>query len=247
MKSGYDAQYREIYAEISKLVKGETNPSPTPEERTKYEIGSEAPNSEQGIPDYWSTALINSAYFPVNPKDEKVLAHLKDVRMKIDEANKKNFTLEFEFSENEFFTPLLLTKSFFYNAETDEIEKTQGCQINWTSQEKNPRVEVKTKKIKKGKNVETKKVESIVESFFDLFADKAKDELAFGEEDSFWTEDFFANSMEYYLNIIDMEDEFDGEDDEDEEDDDDDEEEPAEKKKKAKKGGDAKNEKCKNQ
>jgi nucleosome assembly protein 1-like 1 len=253
LKGGFDTQYRELYDEISKIVRGENFPSITDEEKKTYEISADAPESEKGITDYWSTALLNAAYFPINEKDEKVLKHLVDVRIKADEAISQNFVVEFLFSENEFFTPTVLTKTFFFNAESDEIEKTQGTQIQWTSQEKNPRVEIKTKKVKKGKNVETKKIESIVPSFFDIFADQTKDDPMAADESNFWRDDFFANSLEYYLNIIDNED-FLGEDEEDEEDEDDeDDEEVAKKGKKSKgvklpAGGDAaKNEKCKNQ
>ena len=174
--------------------------------------------------------------------------------MKEDEANKLNFTLEFEFSANEFFTQTVLTKTYFYDATSEEVEKTTGCQINWSSQEKNPRVEIKTKKVKKGKSVETKKVEKIVPSFFDLFADTDKEDQMSSEEAGFWKDDFFGNSLEYYLNIIDEADMFGaGEDEEDEEDEDEDEDDNKKSKKaKAPKqaaGGaaDAKNEKCKNQ
>ena len=156
--------------------------------------------------------------------------------------------LEFHFSENEYFTPLTLTKTFFFNNETNEVEKSQGCSINWTSQDKNPRVEVKTKKVKKGKNIETKKVESIVESFFDIFADQASDDLNLSDQVNFWKDDFFANSLEYYLNIIDVEEDIpDDEEDEDPENDDDEEEDGGKKKKTKTKGGADKNEKCKNQ
>ncbi len=230
-------------------MRGENSAQITSEEKIKYEISAEAPDSEEGIPDYWAVALKHSSYFPVNPKDEKVLAFLKDIQMKVEEANGKNINLEFHFKENEFFTPLVLTKTFFFNPETSQVEKSQGCAINWTSQEKNPRVEVKTKKVKKGKNIETKKVESIVESFFDIFADQAKDDLNIEDEINFWRDDFFANSLEYYLDIIDAEEDYQvGEDDEDEEDEDDEDDEDAAKKKKTKvKGGAEKNEKCKNQ
>ena len=247
LKSAYDSQYRVIYDEISKIVGGQGIPSISPEEKTKYEISAEAPDSEQGIPEYWQLALKNSAYFPLNEKDEKILVHLKDIKMKVDDANINNFTIEFVFSENEYFTPNVLTKTYFFNSETDDLEKTQGSPINWSSQEKNPRVEIKTKKIKKGKSVETKKVENIVPSFFDLFADQTKDDYAASDEANFWKDDFFANSLEYYLDIIDTEDDFSGEDEEFDDEEDESDDGAAPKKKSKAKGGDEKNEKCKNQ
>jgi nucleosome assembly protein 1-like 1 len=169
--------------------------------------------------------------------------------MKPLEGSRSNFVVEFEFNQNEYFTPNILTKTYFFDEETDEVEKTTGSSIQWPSQDKNPRVEVKTKKVKKGKSVETKKVESLVPSFFDIFADTSKDDPQANEEANFWKDDFFGNSLEYYLNIIDSDffgegEDFEGEEDEDDEDD---EEKPKKAKKAKNPAGGAGNEKCKNQ
>lgn len=59
-----------------------------------------------------------------------------------------DFTIEFEFAPNEYFTDTLLTKSYFFNDETDEVQKTVGSQIHWTSEDKNPRIKKTTKVIK---------------------------------------------------------------------------------------------------
>jgi hypothetical protein len=221
----------------------------------KYKLEPCSESSESGIPGYWGTALKNSQYFPINEKDEEVLKHLKDIRLKPVENHRLNFTLEFEFAPNEFLTDTVLTKTYFHNEDDETIEKTTGSAINWTSQEKNPRVEIKNKKIKKGKKVETKRTETIVPSFFDLFADQIKEDVL-PDEGGFWKEDFFASSIEYYLGII--EDYGEGEDEEGEDEDEEPEEDEEEIDKKAGKkkakapkkegGADPKNnEKCKNQ
>jgi nucleosome assembly protein 1-like 1 len=198
--------------------------------------------------------LKNSNYLPVNEKDEKVLSHLKDIRYKLlGTENTCDFVIEFEFNPNEYFPQTLLTKSYFFNKD-EEIEKTQGCQIGWVSNDKNPRIKISTKKVKKGKKVETKTTENNVPSFFDIFADEDKDNLN-PEEANFFKEDFFPSSMEYYLNILDDldgEDDFDEDDEEDDEDDDhDDHDDKGKKKKKEGKNkgsaGAANQEKCKNQ
>lgn len=249
LKDGFDSKYREVYDEISKIVRGGSLPVISEQDKTKYGISGET-DEEQGILDFWSVALKNSAYFPTNEKDEEVLKHLKDIRMKLLEGSRLNFVVEFEFNQNDNFTPNILTKTYFFEQETEEVEKTTGSSIQWASQDKNPRVEVKTKKVKKGKTVETKKVESLVPSFFDIFADTSKDDPQANEEANFWKDDFFANSLEYYLNIIDTDffgEGEDFEDDEDEEDEDDDDEKPKKSKKfKNPAAGDSK-EKCKNQ
>jgi nucleosome assembly protein 1-like 1 len=253
MKSGYDKKYQECYDAISRIVKGECVPSMTTEEKTKYGITDSAEVSETGIPNYWGVVFKNSGYMCVNEKDEEILKYLKDVRMKPLGDSRLDFIVEFEFASNEYFSDTLLTKTFFYDEKDEELTKTTGSPINWTSQDKNPRIKVTTKKVKKGKKVETKTMAKTVPSFFDMFADEGKEDLL-PDEGNFFRDDLFPNSMEYFLNLFEDEDFEDGEDDEDDEDeDDDDEDEPKEEKKKkgGKKGGNAQggaqNEKCKNQ
>jgi len=120
---------------------------------------------------------------------------------------------------------------------------------------KNPQIKVTTKKVKKGKKVETKKIEKPVKSFFDLFENSEKGDLVAGEDGAFIKEDLIPNALEYYLDILAEEDDY-GDDleGEDEGDGDDDEDSPSPKKgakgkgKAAPTGGAAgKDEKCKNQ
>jgi hypothetical protein len=254
LKFKYDTQYFQFYEEISKIVRGESNPYPTPEEAERYAIDSVASQTSEGIPDYWKKALKNSAYFTINEKDESILEFLKDVRLKPVEGNKLDFTMEFEFRTNEYFTNTLLTKTFIHDDKTDDVEKTIGCSVNWTSQDKNPRIAIKNKKVKKGKKVEVKKIETIVPSFFDIFADQSKEDHP-SNEGSFFKDDLLPNSLEYYLNIMDDfeegEDE-DFEDDEDEEDEDSDDEDDGAGKKRAAKpkkagNGEEPKKECKNQ
>jgi len=142
-----------------------------------------------------------------------------------------------------------------FDLKTEEIEKATGCNIHWTSQDKNPTIKLTTKKIKKGKKVETKKIEKTVKSFFDFFNDHDKGDLVAGDDGAFIKDDLIPNALEYYLDILaeedDYDDDFDGEDDGD----DDEEDSPSPKKntkakgKAAPTGGAAagKDEKCKNQ
>jgi nucleosome assembly protein 1-like 1 len=253
LRTGFDQKYREIYEQISKIANGQDLPSLNSEEKSRYQIAESASQLEAGIPNYWGTCLKNSNYFPVNEKDEKILTHLRDIRMKpLNSDGNLDFVIEFEFSPNEYFTQTLLTKTYFFDKE-EEIEKTQGCQIFWATNDKNPRIKIATKKVKKGKKVETKTSESNVPSFFDIFADESKDKLN-PDEVNFFKEDFFPGSVEYYLNLVEGLDD-DGEFDDDEDFDDDDEED--ENDDKGKKGtkktknksnpGAAGQEKCKNQ
>jgi hypothetical protein len=85
-----------------------------------------------------------------------------------------------------------------------------------------------------------------------MFADTEKDDPIAIDEANFWKDDFFSNSLEYYLNIIDSEVFGAGEDMEDEEDEDEDDDDEGDKKRRKSKGdkkpaGGADKEKCKNQ
>lgn len=97
-----------------------------------------------------------------------------------DEPQYKGFTIEFEFSSNEFFTNTVLTKAYELRTGPDENEplsyegpeivKSKGCEIHWN---KGKNVTVKmVKKRQKHKNrgtirVVTKEVQT--DSFFNFF------------------------------------------------------------------------------
>lgn len=113
---------------------------------TKYNVQTGTESTEKEIPEFWSKALKNSKYFPMNDKDEEILKHLVDVRLVL--SDKINFTVEFEFSANAFMTNTVLSKQYIHDEKTFEIEKTVGCNITWTSPDKNPRKKIVTKKVK---------------------------------------------------------------------------------------------------
>jgi len=261
IKHDADAKYRVIFDDVSKIVKGDELKPLKEQELSDYGLTNSEEQGEVGIPEYWGTAIKNSKYFPANDKDDEILKHLVDIRIKPATDSIVNYTLEFEFRPNEFFAETVLSKSFVFNENTEEVEKTIGCPINWTSPEKNPRIKITNKKVKKGKKVEIKKTEKVVPSFFDIFADQNKEDT-YADDGSFFKEDLLPNSFEYYLDILDEDmggEDFEDEDDEgiDDDDDDDEEEKHAKHGKKPKgkgnpTGGNAatpgdKNEKCKNQ
>jgi len=97
-----------------------------------------------------------------------------------------------------------------------------------------------------------KKTEKVVPSFFDFFDDGDKEMASCGDDGAFIKDDLLPNSLEYYLNILDENEDFGDEEGEDGEDDEEEEETKEAKQKKTKKGGAAgtaggKDEKCKNQ
>ena len=96
------------------------------------------------------------------------------------EGDKRGFTIEFEFTPNEYFTNTILTKSYELRTGLDETEplayegpeivKSKGCEIQWN---KGKNVTMKmVKKRQKHKNrgtirVVTKEVQT--DSFFNFF------------------------------------------------------------------------------
>ena len=78
----------------------------------------------------------------IEDHDEPILEHLIDVRCKLSEcSDQMAFTLEFEFSENNYFSNSLLTKTYKLQNMLDEddplgyegpeIISCEGCKIDW--------------------------------------------------------------------------------------------------------------------
>jgi Nucleosome assembly protein (NAP) len=94
-----------------------------------------APNADEGIPDFWLTAMTNhdmlSEY--VTERDAEVLTHLTDVRVvSLTGEHAGSFRLDFTFSQNPFFSNATLSKTF-YMEDPDEIvpDRFEGCDIDW--------------------------------------------------------------------------------------------------------------------
>lgn len=245
LKMVYDLKYQEYHEQLAKIALGEDNGTISEEDAKTYGI-TESEVKEAGIPEFWKKALMNSKFFEINDKDEEVLNHLKNVTLKLADDS-LDFTVTFHFATNEFFEHATLYKSYVYDKQTFEPISATSSVITW-NEGKNPSKKTKVKKIKKGKSIETKKTETNVPSFFDMFV--AEESNANGESDipaqaEFIRDELLLNSMEMFLDIQESEDyDMDDEDEEDEEDEDG--EEGAAKKSK-KKGDSKKAEKCKNQ
>jgi len=221
------------------------------EQLTKLSLSTATPSStEKGVPDFWLKALKNSSQFGtiINKNDEKVLSHLQDILCDFKEDG--SFTLDFIFSQNEFFEHTTLHRNFILDKEKQSISKIESTKIDWKSEDLNPTIEKKKKKIKsKKKGGETKTVTKVEEvpSFFSFFKDYDINNLNKPDEDDeeeeedegeiieeeydlglFIKEELIPYAIEYYLGIIkDEGDDFEGEEFEDEEEE---EEEPAPKK-----------------
>ncbi|KAI8382927.1 nucleosome assembly protein-domain-containing protein [Blakeslea trispora] len=129
----------------------------------------------KGIPEFWLTLLKNHPQIveTITEEDEGALKHLLDIRMSYMEQ--PGFKLEFEFSENDYFTNKVLSKTYFYQDHAyggDFVyDHAEGCTIDW-KEGKDLTVTVETKKQRhKGTN-KTRVVKRTVpsNSFFYFFS-----------------------------------------------------------------------------
>lgn len=191
LKHKYELQYAEILKEISKIIKGESN--------------LENNAKEKGISDYWLKALDNSfsVYFKINDQDKKILIHLKDLRINYFD-DMVSYKLEFVFSENEYFSNQILSKTYFYDSKSQKCTKIEASVINWKGDDKIPNKIIK--KVGKSKAIKSKSnnTTTIVETFFDFFKSESDlvDDQVENEEGRFFIEDLIPYSMEYYLGLI---------------------------------------------
>uniref|UniRef100_A0A1I8J9X4 PBPe domain-containing protein n=1 Tax=Macrostomum lignano TaxID=282301 RepID=A0A1I8J9X4_9PLAT len=116
----------------------------------------------------------------IHEHDEPILKHLTDIRAGLFSGDQTGFTLEFHFSQNEYFSNSVLTKQYFTRMSPDrrqpwsydgpEIYRCRGCDIQWC---KGKNVTVKIlKKVQRHrgngqKRTLTKTVET--DSFFNFF------------------------------------------------------------------------------
>lgn len=104
--------------------------------------------TEFGIPNYWQKCLENTDQFDnvINEKDKKILKHLTNVTSEVKENG--NFTLSFHFSQNEYFDFPVLTREHILNDNDASISKIVSTEISWKSEDLNPTVVRKQKKVK---------------------------------------------------------------------------------------------------
>jgi nucleosome assembly protein 1-like 1 len=156
LEAKYEALYKPFYDKRAKVIEGST-------EVTVEEIQDQlehvnikdpqAPNAEVGVPQFWLQCLQNTDQFGslINKKDEEILKHLKDITVDFDESG--SFKLHFHFSANQYFDHTTLTREFLLDSEKLSISKITSSKIEWKSEDLNPTIEKKKKKIKNSKNI----------------------------------------------------------------------------------------------
>ena len=257
----YEQLYKPFYERRQKIIEGEEKPDiekireKLEELKINEEEAKKEKEDEKGIPEFWYKVLLNNQDIMINDKDKDVLKKLKLIKCNAEENG--NFSLEFYFEPNDYFTNAVLKREFILDEDYD-IKEIKSDEIDWKSDSVNPTIELKQKKVK---NKRTKQVKTItqktkVPSFFSSFKHFEKkegenkeekneeDEDEEGEEvtieDEYdlalqFKEEIIPYAIEYYLGIAD-----DGEDDlggEEDEEDEEEEEEEKPKPKGSKKGG----------
>lgn len=140
-------------------------------------------SSCKGIPKFWLKVLLHASPTRemVTDKDQDILKHLKDVRVALNsDDSEMGFTLNFYFSENEYFNENILSKHYFFDNKPPsedplhydgpQIVRTRGTPITWKPG-KNVTIKI-MKKVKKHKNrKETRTFTKTVkqDSFFNFF------------------------------------------------------------------------------
>ena len=168
--------------------------------KEKYSIKDENGEDKsefEPIKNFWFTSLMNAKFFEFNEKDKKILEHIIDI--KYIPLTFPSFKIEFIFDENEYLEEKVIYKTYYFHEnDKDFIEKTEGCEIKWKDEEKNPTMKTIIKHKKKKKGYITKKVKS----FFNIFETKDNNLDKESVEANFFRNDFLENMLEYYLNIM---------------------------------------------
>jgi len=259
----YEQLYKPFYERRQKIIEGEEKPDidqikdKLAELKIDEEQAKAEKENEKGIPEFWYKCLENCQDIMINDKDKNILKKLKLIKCTPEENG--NFTLEFFFEPNEYFTNEVLKREFILDEDYD-IKEIKSDEIQWKSDEVNPTIEIKQKKVKnkRTKQIKTVQKKEKIPSFFSSFrnfvkkeGDKPKDDDKDEDDDEDegdemtiedeydqalqFKEEIIPYAIEYYLGIADdEEDDLGGEEDEEEEEE---EEEEKPKPRGGKKGG----------
>jgi len=187
----YAQTYAPLFDERIKIITGQKEKLSDEEKEWKYvedcvykeviEGDNTSDEDKKKIPQFWLTALKSTKMLSdmIQEHDDEVLDHLTDIRTNV-HANPYSYTIEFHFSENEWFTNKVLTKTFELISEKDEkrpfmmargnFYKSLGCKIDWKDGKDLTVCVTKTKQSNKktGESRVTTK-EDKQDSFFNFF------------------------------------------------------------------------------
>ena len=147
----YEQLYKPFYERRQKIIEGDEKPDieqireKLAELKINEEEAKNEKENEKGIPEFWYKCLLNCQDIMINEKDKSVLKKLKLIKC-IPEEN-GNFVLEFYFEPNEYFSNEVLKREFILDEDYD-IKKIKSDEIQWKSDDVNPTIEIKQKKVK---------------------------------------------------------------------------------------------------
>ena len=152
LEKKYFAKFTPLYQKRAKIVNGAAEPTDDEvkagEQDEEEEEGrsakaesaadAKAHDDIAGIPEFWLSAMKNQVSIAelITDRDEPALKCLTDIRMEY--LDRPGFRLIFEFSDNEYFTNKIITKTYFYQEESgyggDFIyDHAEGDKIDWKS------------------------------------------------------------------------------------------------------------------
>lgn len=189
LEKKYFKKFTPLYERRASIINGKTEPSEAEVEAgqspltedAEPEEGEEKPEPAatdpvKGIPEFWLSSMKNNVSLQdiIMDADEPALRHLVDIRMEY--LDKPGFRLIFQFTENEYFTNKLLTKTYFYREENgyggDFIyDHAEGDKIDWkTGKDLTVRIESKKQRNKNTKQTRVIKKTVPCDSFFNFFS-----------------------------------------------------------------------------
>ncbi|MCJ1486404.1 hypothetical protein MMC06_006581 [Schaereria dolodes] len=196
LEKKYLAKFTPLYQKRAKIVNGIAEPTEEEvkageaedeEDEDSEEDSAKAANEESinegeldekisGIPEFWLSAMKNQISIAelITDRDEAPLKSLTDIRMEY--LDQPGFRLIFEFSENEFFSNKIITKTYFYQEESGYggefiYDRAEGDKIEWRSG-KDLTIRVESKKQRNKNTKQTRVVKKTVptDSFFNFFS-----------------------------------------------------------------------------
>ncbi|CAK9436497.1 uncharacterized protein LODBEIA_P10550 [Lodderomyces beijingensis] len=193
LEKRYFKKYEPLYAQRKEIIVGSIEPTEEEieegkaldndgdeddeeEEENEEEETEKEESDEKGVPSFWLTSLENLSTVSetITDRDSEILQHLIDVRMEY--LTTPGFKLIFEFEKNQFFSNQILTKTYHYQAELGYsgdfvYDHADGCEIEWTSKENNPTINIERRKQRNKTTKQTRTIEKLTptESFFNFF------------------------------------------------------------------------------
>ena len=209
----YFSQFKDNYFKRNEIIKGNLELNPN-EDLYKNRNINICNNEEKGIPLFWYKCIENSSQFKnfLNDRDKNILKNLSSILC--EEESNGNFKIIFQFKEKDII-PYFSNSELFINFILDEkltIKEIKSSEINWSNDNSNSTIIINKKKIKNVKTGEIILVDekSNCQSFFSFFKNmkkginyKSDDELTQIYDLGYHIkEDLIPNSIEYYLNMM---------------------------------------------